>query len=74
MYSSSLFSALLTLIFCSLSADAFGQLTGFPTSLLISREGQVCARYEGLADKTELERRIRALLQTNISESLGPGQ
>ncbi|HWM69461.1 MAG TPA: TlpA disulfide reductase family protein [Steroidobacteraceae bacterium] len=54
--------------------DAFGQLAGFPTSLLISREGKVCARYEGLADKTELEGRIRALLQPDRSGSLGPGQ
>lgn len=54
--------------------DAFGQLGGFPTSLLISREGKVCARYEGRVDKTDLEGRIQALLKTNRSGSLGPGQ
>jgi len=42
--------------------DAFGQLAGFPTSFLISRDGKVCARYVGLADSAEPERQIRALL------------
>jgi peroxiredoxin len=42
--------------------DAFGQLAGFPTSFLISRDGKVCARHVGLTDTVELERQIRALL------------
>jgi peroxiredoxin len=51
--------------------DAFGPLAGFPTSLLISRQGRICAQYVGLAGQAELEQRIVALLQTNMSGSPG---
>ena len=42
--------------------DAYGELAGFPTSVLLSRDGRVCARYAGLADGTRLERQILSLL------------
>jgi thiol-disulfide isomerase/thioredoxin len=42
--------------------ESFGQLTGFPTSVLISRDGKVCAQYVGLADTEQLERQIQNLL------------
>lgn len=51
--------------------DAYGPPAGFPTSLLISRQGKVCAQYTGPAEREQLEQRIRALLQTNMTGSLG---
>lgn len=44
------------------SLEAFGELAGFPTSVLLSRDGKICARYVGLADTAGLERRILSLL------------
>jgi thiol-disulfide isomerase/thioredoxin len=41
---------------------AFGPFRGFPTTLLIARDGTVCVRHIGIATKTELEREITALL------------
>jgi peroxiredoxin len=41
---------------------AFAPLLGYPTSLLISRDGAICIRHTGIVDKQELERSIRALL------------
>ena len=41
---------------------AFGPFIGFPTSVLIARDGAVCVRHVGLASRSELERQINALL------------
>jgi peroxiredoxin len=42
--------------------ESFAPLLGFPTSLLISRDGVICVRHTGIVNKQELERSIRALL------------
>ena len=42
--------------------NSFAPLLGFPTSLLISRDGTICRRHTGIVDKEALERSIRALL------------
>ena len=42
--------------------DAFGPLLGLPTTLLISRDGKVCARHAGLSSKAIFEGEIKALL------------
>jgi thiol-disulfide isomerase/thioredoxin len=41
---------------------AFGPFIGFPTTVLIARDGAVCVRHVGLASRSELERQINALL------------
>lgn len=41
---------------------AFGPFIGFPTSVLIARDGAICVRHVGLASRSELERQIGALL------------
>jgi thiol-disulfide isomerase/thioredoxin len=43
-------------------SDAFGPFAGFPTSLLIARDGAICVRHVGVASEAELERQIGALL------------
>ena len=42
--------------------DAYGPLYGYPTSVLVGRDGAVCGRHVGPATKEELEREIKALL------------
>jgi thiol-disulfide isomerase/thioredoxin len=42
--------------------EAFGPLYGFPTSVLISRDGAICMRHTGIATKEALERDVAALL------------
>jgi len=42
--------------------DAFGPILGIPVSVLISREGKVCATHTGLTAKETFEREIQALL------------
>jgi thiol-disulfide isomerase/thioredoxin len=42
--------------------EAFGPLLGFPTTLLISRAGEICIRHVGITEKERLEREVRALL------------
>src|SRR5690349_1339226 len=42
--------------------DAYGPILGIPVSVLISREGKVCATHTGLTDKDVFEREIKALL------------
>jgi peroxiredoxin len=42
--------------------DAFGPLIGFPTSLLIGRDGRVCTSHTGLKLKEQFEREIKSLL------------
>ena len=42
--------------------QAFGPFIGFPTSVLVARDGKVCVRHTGLVTKAQLERQIGALL------------
>ena len=42
--------------------ESFGPLLGYPTSLLISRAGEICIRHVGITEKERLEREVRALL------------
>jgi hypothetical protein len=43
-------------------AAKFGGLIGFPTTILISRDGKIQKRYIGLADEGDLEKEIKGLL------------
>ena len=43
-------------------ASKFGGLIGFPTTIVISRDGKVQKRYIGLADEGDLEKEIKGLL------------
>jgi thiol-disulfide isomerase/thioredoxin len=43
-------------------AGKFGGLLGFPTTIVISRDGRVQKRYIGLADQGDLEKEIKELL------------
>jgi thiol-disulfide isomerase/thioredoxin len=47
------------------TADKFGGLVGFPTSLLISRDGRVAKRVDGLVGYDEIDEAIRSQLETN---------
>ena len=42
--------------------DAYGPIMGIPVSVLISRDGKVCATHTGLTGKDIFEREIQALL------------
>jgi peroxiredoxin len=42
--------------------DAFGPMLGIPVSVLISRDGKVCAKHTGLTSKETFEAQIKALL------------
>jgi thiol-disulfide isomerase/thioredoxin len=42
--------------------DAYGPIVGIPVSVLISRDGKVCATHTGLTGKDVFEREIKALL------------
>jgi thiol-disulfide isomerase/thioredoxin len=42
--------------------DAFGPIVGIPVSVLISRDGKICATHTGLTGKDVFEREIKALL------------
>jgi thiol-disulfide isomerase/thioredoxin len=42
--------------------DAYGPIVGIPVSVLISRDGKVCATHTGLTGKEIFEREIKALL------------
>jgi thiol-disulfide isomerase/thioredoxin len=42
--------------------DAFGPIFGVPVTLVISREGKICARHTGLGSKPSFENAIKALL------------
>jgi hypothetical protein len=35
---------------------------GFPTSVLIARDGRTCVRHVGIVSKAEMERQVGALL------------
>lgn len=43
-------------------SNAFGPFAGFPTSVLVARDGAVCVRHVGIASKAQLEQQIGALL------------
>ncbi len=43
-------------------AAAFGPLLGFPTSVLVARDGTICVRHTGITTREQLEEDIRALL------------
>jgi peroxiredoxin len=43
-------------------ANAFGPFIGFPTTVIIGRDGRTCARHVGIASRAELERQVSALL------------
>jgi len=42
--------------------DAFGPIVGIPVSVVISRQGKICATHTGLTGKDVFEREIKALL------------
>ena len=42
--------------------DAFGPIFGVPVTLVISRDGKICARHVGLSSKPDFENAIKALL------------
>jgi thiol-disulfide isomerase/thioredoxin len=42
--------------------DAYGPLFGIPVTVLISRDGKMCAKHVGLSSKDGFEREIKSLL------------
>lgn len=42
--------------------DAFGPFMGIPVTVVISRDGKMCAKHVGLTSKEAFEREIKALL------------
>jgi len=42
--------------------DAYGPILGIPVSVLVSRDGKICATHTGLTGKDVFEREIKALL------------
>jgi thiol-disulfide isomerase/thioredoxin len=42
--------------------DAYGPMLGLPVTILISRDGKICAKHTGMASKDALEQQIKALL------------
>jgi len=42
--------------------DAYGPIVGIPVSVMISRDGKICATHTGLTGKDVFEREIRSLL------------
>jgi hypothetical protein len=44
------------------TADRFGGLVGFPTSVLISKDGRVVKRVDGLVSYDEIDRAARSEL------------
>ena len=42
--------------------DAFGPLLGFPTTILVTRKGDICLRHTGITERARLEAGIRELL------------
>jgi peroxiredoxin len=43
-------------------SDAFGPFIGFPTSVLVARDGTMCVRHVGIVSRSQLEGKIDALL------------
>jgi hypothetical protein len=42
--------------------DAYGPILGIPVSVMISRDGKICATHTGLTGKDIFEKEIEALL------------
>jgi thiol-disulfide isomerase/thioredoxin len=42
--------------------DAFGPMFGLPVTVVISRDGKICAKHVGLSSKDSFENEIKALL------------
>jgi peroxiredoxin len=42
--------------------EAFGPMVGLPTTVIIGRDGRICARHTGFTPKDRFEREIRSLL------------
>jgi hypothetical protein len=42
--------------------DAYGPIVGIPVSVVISRDGKICATHTGLTGKDVFEREIKSLL------------
>jgi hypothetical protein len=42
--------------------EAFGPFVGFPTSVMLERDGTVCVKHVGLPSRTLLEQQIDELL------------
>ena len=42
--------------------DAFGPMFGIPVTVVISRDGRICAKHVGLSSKDAFEREIKSLL------------
>jgi thiol-disulfide isomerase/thioredoxin len=47
------------------TADKFGGLVGFPTSVLISKDGHVVKRVDGLVSYDEIDKTIQSQLESN---------
>ena len=47
--------------------DAFGPMWGIPVTVVISRDGKMCAKHTGLSGKDSFEKEIKALLGTGLS-------
>jgi len=47
------------------TADKFGGLIGFPTSVLVSKEGRVVKRVDGLVSYDEIDKAIQSQLDAN---------
>jgi thiol-disulfide isomerase/thioredoxin len=47
------------------TADKFGGLVGFPTSVLISKDGRVVKRIDGLVSYDEIDKAIQSQLEAN---------
>jgi cytochrome c biogenesis protein CcmG/thiol:disulfide interchange protein DsbE len=43
-------------------ANKFGGMLGFPTSIVISRDGKIAKRYIGIVNEADLEKQIKDLL------------
>jgi thiol-disulfide isomerase/thioredoxin len=50
-------------------ADKFGGLVGFPTSILISKDGRAVKRVDGLVSYDGIDQAIRSQLETSESRS-----
>jgi thiol-disulfide isomerase/thioredoxin len=42
--------------------DAFGPIWGIPVTVVISRDGKICAKHTGMSSKDSFERQIKSLL------------
>jgi hypothetical protein len=46
--------------------DAYGPLWGIPVTVLISRDGRICAKHTGMSAKAAFEDEIKSLLRVVI--------